>query len=133
VTGSTVDAVNFDCGDPKLLADFWCAAIDYEISDSDETGFAIRDPAGKGWDLLFLIVPEGKAAKNRLHLDLIPPTTMKEEVARLTALGATEQRLVEEEGSRWTVMLDPEGNEFCVLRSQSERATPSPGQGSEDG
>jgi len=121
VSGSSVDALTFDCGDPKLLAEFWCAALGYEVSDSDETGFAIRDPSGKGWDVLFLIVPEGKSAKNRLHLDLTPPSTMAEEVARLTALGATEQRLVEEGDSRWTVMLDPEGNEFCVLRSRSER------------
>jgi len=121
-TASTVDALTFDCGDPKLLADFWCAALDYEIADADEIGVAIRDPSGKGWDVLFLIVPEGKSAKNRLHLDLTPPTTMAEEVARLSALGATEQRLVEEEGPRWTVMLDPEGNEFCVLRSKAERA-----------
>jgi len=123
VTGSTVDALTIDCGDPKLLADFWCAALDYEIHDADESDVVIRDPAGKGWDLLFQVVPEGKSAKNRLHLDLIPPTTMKEEVARLTALGSTQHHYVEESGSYWTVMLDPEGNEFCVLRSDAERSS----------
>jgi len=122
VSGSTVDALTVDCADAKLLAGFWCAAIDYEVFDEDETDVVIRDRSGKGWQMLFQVVPEGKSAKNRLHLDLIPPTTMKEEVARLTALGATEQRLVEEHGSYWTVMLDPEGNEFCVLRGKVERA-----------
>ena len=121
MSGSRVDALTLDCGDPKLLADFWCAALDYRIHEADEIGVVIRDPAGKGWDLLFQVVPEGKSAKNRLHLDLIPPSTMKEEVARLTSLGATEQSYVEEGGSYWTVMLDPEGNEFCLLRSESER------------
>jgi len=122
VTGSTVGTLTFDCGDPKLLAEFWCAALDYEELDADETGVMIRDRSAAGWDLLFLVVPEGKSAKNRLHLDLIPPTTMKEEVGRLAALGASELRYVEQPGTYWTVMLDPEGNEFCVLRSASERA-----------
>jgi len=126
VSGSAVGTLTFDCGDPGVLAEFWCAALDYEELDADETGVMIRDPLGKGWDLLFLVVPEGKTAKNRLHLDLIPPTTMKEEVGRLTSLGASEHRYVEQPGTYWTVMLDPEGNEFCVLRSASERAQTQP-------
>ena len=67
-------------------------------------------------------MPEPKSGKNRLHLDLVPPSTMKEEVQRLSAAGATVRRLVEENDSYWTIMEDPEGNEFCVLRSDSERA-----------
>ena len=72
--------------------------------------------------MLFVIVPEAKSAKNRLHLDLVPPSSMKDEVERLEAAGATVERFVEENGSYWTIMLDPAGNEFCVLRSDAERA-----------
>jgi hypothetical protein len=117
VAASRVGDLVVDCNDAKLLADFWCAALGFEEYDADETGVAIRDPSGTDRDILFLTVPEPKSGKNRLHLDLVPPSTMKEEVARLSAAGATVRRLVEENESYWTIMEDPEGNEFCVLRS----------------
>jgi Glyoxalase-like domain len=122
VAASRIGALTFDCHDAKTLADFWCAALGFEEYDADETGVAIRDPSGVDRDLLFLIVPEGKSVKNRLHLDLVPSSTMKEEVARLLTAGAIEQRFVQEGDSYWTIMEDPEGNEFCVLRSDAERA-----------
>jgi hypothetical protein len=122
VAASRISTLLFDCHDAKLVADFWCAALGFEEYDADETGVAIRDPSGIDRDLLFQIVPEEKAVKNRLHLDLIPPSTMKEEVERLRAAGASEQRYVVEGDSYWTIMEDPEGNEFCVLRGDSERA-----------
>jgi hypothetical protein len=125
VAASRIDTLLFDCNDPRILADFWCAALGFEEYDADDTGVAIRDPSGVDRDLLFQIVPEGKQAKNRLHLDLVPSSTMKEEVERLRAAGATEQRYVVEGSSYWTIMEDPEGNEFCVLRSDSERAETS--------
>jgi hypothetical protein len=122
VPASTIDAINFDCADPRLLADFWGAALGYELwPTSTKESAAIRDPDGKGHVLLFFVVPEGKAVKNRIHLDLTPPGTMREEVERLRGLGASVERLVEEGDSRWTIMLDPEGNEFCVLRGDIER------------
>ncbi|MGH2681546.1 MAG: VOC family protein [Actinomycetota bacterium] len=117
---SLVDTLTFDCHDPEVVARFWAAALGYEVQEVATEEAAIHDPAGRGWPLLFLVVPEGKAVKNRAHLDLSPPSTMREEVDRLTALGATPSRLVEEHGSFWTIMLDPEGNEFCVLRGPSD-------------
>ncbi|MFD4654549.1 VOC family protein [Kitasatospora sp. NPDC058444] len=76
------------------------------------------DPAsdtGLGRRVLFQAVPEPKQGKNRLHLDVHPgPGERAATVARLTALGATVLRQVEEPGGAWTVMRDPEGNEFCV-------------------
>ncbi|MFB7864001.1 VOC family protein [Streptomyces sp. NPDC056069] len=76
------------------------------------------DPAsdtGLGRRILFQRVPEPKAGKNRLHLDLHPaPGTREAEVARLEGLGAKALRQVAEPGGSWTVMADPEGNEFCV-------------------
>ena len=62
--------------------------------------------------------------KNRLHLDLRPATSMADEKARVSELGAREFRYVEEGGSFWTVMLDPEGNEFCVLRGPEDGWSP---------
>ncbi|MEV7600165.1 VOC family protein [Kitasatospora sp. NPDC089797] len=76
------------------------------------------DPAtdtGLGRRLLFQAVPEPRPAKNRLHLDLHPgPGERATTVARLRTLGATVLREVAEPGGTWTVMTDPEGNEFCV-------------------
>jgi hypothetical protein len=113
---SVIETLTFDCAEPRRLAEFWCAALGYELADVDDDGALIRDPAGKGSPLLFLVVPEGKRGKNRLHLDLSPPETMAAEVERLLAAGATVQARVAEGESYWTVMLDPEGDEFCVLR-----------------
>ena len=121
---STVDALTFDCADQRRVAGFWAAVLGYRLVDIDEEGAEIADPAGRGWPILFLVVPEGKAVKNRLHLDLRPPASMAEEVERVSALGATVFRYVEEEGSFWTVMLDPEGNEFCVLRGPEDGWSP---------
>ncbi|MFG2624368.1 VOC family protein [Streptomyces sp. NPDC048473] len=70
---------------------------------------------GLGRRLLFQRVPEPKTAKNRLHLDVhAGPERREEEVTRLEGLGATVLRRVEEPGGTWTVLVDPEGNEFCV-------------------
>ncbi len=122
---STVDTLTFDCADPGTLVAFWSAALAYELEDGDEDGAYLSDPSGRGWSLYFQVVPEGKSVKNRLHLDLRPPDSMAAEVERMRALGASEQRFVEEGGSFWTVMLDPEGNEFCVLRGPQDGWSPS--------
>jgi predicted enzyme related to lactoylglutathione lyase len=126
---SLVDALDVDCRDPRLLAEFWCVALGYRLDDADEVSASIVPAEGaSGWALLFFVVPEGKSVKNRLHLDLSPPDTMAAEVDRLLAAGATVQGRVDEGGSFWTVMLDPEGNEFCVLRGPGDdppKARPS--------
>lgn len=118
--------ITFDASDPYRLATFWAALTGYVLEDSDpgDTEVLIDpgQPAVPG--LLFIQVPEGKSAKNRVHLDIQPPTgTRDEEVERLTGLGArvvSDQR--RPDGTGWVVMSDPEGNEFCVERSASERA-----------
>lgn len=117
---SSVDALTIDCADPARLAEFWSAVLGYEIGGIEEGDVWIKDPVGTGWALLFQVVPEGKSVKNRLHLDLRSSASMAQEVERVKALGATELRYVEEYGSFWTVMLDPEGNEFCVLRGPED-------------
>ncbi len=85
----------------------------------------IIDPAG-GQQVLFIEVPEGKQVKNRVHFDLVPSDrTRDEEIERVLALGATsldDRR--QADGTGWLVLADPEGNEFCILRSDSERQHP---------
>ncbi len=121
---SSVDGLTIDCRDPRRLATFWTQALGYELKEATDDEADIVDPSGHGWPLLFLVVPEGKSMKNRLHLDIRPPRSMAEEVERLEAAGATVQRRVDEHGSFWTIMQDPEGNEFCVLRGPEDGWSP---------
>jgi Glyoxalase-like domain len=116
----SVDTLTIDCHDPKLLADFWCAALGYRLAEVDDEDAEIKPADGSGWALLFQTVPEGKSVKNRLHLDLRSSGSMAAEVARLEQIGATTITRVDEGGSFWTVMGDPEGNEFCVLRGPED-------------
>jgi catechol 2,3-dioxygenase-like lactoylglutathione lyase family enzyme len=116
----SVDSLTIDCHDPKLLADFWCAALGYRLDEIDEEDAVITPAAGPGWAILFQVVPEGKTVKNRFHLDVRASGSMAAEVARLEQLGATAITRVDEGGSFWTVMGDPEGNEFCVLRGPED-------------
>ena len=73
-----------------------------------------------GPGLVFVPVPEGKSVKNRLHIDLAPHTSQDRdaEIARLERLGATRVDVGQPAGVTWTVLGDPEGNEFCVLSSR---------------
>jgi hypothetical protein len=128
--GLRVNGICFDCAHPASLARFWAAALGYRVRPytkedlaalaaagiddvEDDPTVAVDDPSAET-TLWFGKVPEGKVVKNRLHLDVMPDGSMEEEVARLTELGATVFRTYEEDGQRWTVMQDPEGNELCV-------------------
>lgn len=117
-----------DANDPHRLADFWAEALGYvtEPGYEDPDGASIVDPAGRGPAIGWLRVPEGKVAKNRLHVDTRVagegPWDMGEreqlirrKVPELVAIGATVVR-EEQYGDvlGHVVMVDPEGNEFCV-------------------
>lgn len=135
--------VTFDCAEPERLARFWCEVLGYVVpsppegfatwDDYDRTlpserqgaTFACMDPSGAGPRLFFQRVPEGKAVKNRLHLDVRVVTglvgeervaALEAEGARLIALGAARVRLLlaDEENESCLVMQDVEGNEFCL-------------------
>jgi predicted enzyme related to lactoylglutathione lyase len=104
-----------DCHDPKALAPFWAGALGYVTVESVDN-YTLLTPDGRdGPNLLLQLVPETKAGKNRMHLDL-HVADIEAEAARLVALGA--QRLEDspstEHGSTWITMADPDGNEFCV-------------------
>ena len=121
---STIHSITFDCSDPVVLANFWMAALGYVVepgSEVDAEGAGLVPATGDGPRLLFLPVPEGKQAKNRVHLDLSPQDSMAAEVKRLEALGARKLQTFHEQYGVWTVMRDPEGNEFCVERGPLDR------------
>ncbi len=120
---STINTVSFDCADPRRLAEFWCIALGHEAVDVEDDE-AFIGPRGGPSGLYFQRVMEAKVVKNRVHLDLRPPRSMAAEVERLRSAGATDQRFVEEGGSFWTIMLDPKGNEFCVLRGPQDGWSP---------
>jgi predicted enzyme related to lactoylglutathione lyase len=107
--------VVIDCADHGSVVDFWAAALGYERRPVNEQYVALVPPAVEPGlpPLLFQKVPEPKVVKNRVHLDF-RAVSMAAEVERLVGLGATvlaERRLGQ---FAWTVLADPEGNEFCV-------------------
>ena len=110
-----------DAHDVERLAAFWCQALEWTRSDAVEPDGAIEifDPAGtSSVAILFEPVPELKAGKNRLHLDVRPlGLEQPEELERLLALGARRADVGQGEQT-WVVLTDPEGNEFCLLRGR---------------
>ena len=117
-----------DANDPQRLADFWAAALGYvsEPGYDDPDGASIIDPDGRGPAIGWLRVPEGKTAKNRVHIDIrvagegpwdMPRRAqlIRAKVPELVALGAVVVREeYYEDALGHVVMMDPEGNEFCV-------------------
>jgi predicted enzyme related to lactoylglutathione lyase len=121
--------ITFDCGDARGLAGFWSTLTGWNVyyDDDPEVVLAPSFPyAGTG--MLFIPVPEGKTAKNRLHLDLSPEQGTRDQmVETAVAAGATvigDHRAAN--GSGWVTLADPEGNEFCIERGESERGAPEP-------
>jgi hypothetical protein len=116
MTDLRIQAVIFDSRDPSATASFWEAALGWRRTYEKPDEVVLEPPAGQlHADMLFVRVPEEKAVKNRLHLDL-RPKDQAAEVARLEALGARRADVGQGAGKSWVVMTDPEGNEFCVLR-----------------
>ncbi len=140
---ATTVQVVLDCADPGAQAEFWAAALGYVVQPpppghaswedflrqlgvpeerwNDRS--AVVDPDGRGPRIYLQRVPEPKAVKNRVHLDVqvgaeCSPdqrrTLVEDEVERLVHLGATRSQELEEMGEHWVVLQDPEGNEFCV-------------------
>ena len=116
-----VRTVCIDAGDPAALAQWWADLLGWRVTEvsADGVEVVIEPPAGSpgdgvAADLLFVKVPEGKAVKNRLHLDLAPDD-QDAEVARAESLGARRVSVGQGDVS-WVVLADPEGNEFCILR-----------------
>ena len=117
---SLVLNVTFDCLDARSVARFWEAVTGHPSELQHQPGndyWVVGPPDGSLPRLVFVTVPEKKATKNRVHLDLLPKyaASQEEEVARLIDLGGSivDDRRDSSPGG-WIVMADPEGNEFCV-------------------
>ncbi len=113
-----LDAITIDCGDPLALAGFWAAVFGTraEPAEGDPPQYVDLLPVPGVPILRFQRVPEPKAVKNRLHLD-VSVADLDAARERVEALGGR-RRSAEpfaEYGYRWLVMADPEGNEFCLV------------------
>jgi len=116
-----IQCLCIDTTDPLRLATFWQAALGWRLTVGNEDEVVLEPPEGSpedgvAPDLLFLRVPEEKAIKNRLHVDL-RPGDQAAEVARLEGLGARRVDVGQSTEASWVVLADPDGNEFCVLRA----------------
>jgi len=117
--------VCIDSHDPSRLAGFWQEALGWRRTEDEADEVVLEPPEGSPQDgvvpdLLFLRVPDDKAVKNRLHLDL-RPADQEAEVARLEGLGARRVDIGQGPDVSWVVLADPEGNEFCVLRAYTQQ------------
>lgn len=126
---SFVSHTSVDCFDAYALSEFWRLVLGYAENPDDPNNpgdeeCPIFDPV-TGHTLLFLQVADPTPGKNKLHLDLRPRDGRRDdEVQRLLSLGATiaaDRRDIHGPGIGWVTMADPEGNQFCVLRSDAER------------
>jgi catechol-2,3-dioxygenase len=118
--GARITEVVVDCADPEGLAAFWSAVLGWPVVDRDEGSVEIGGTAD-GPTLLFEPVPEAKHVKNRLHLDVNPTDRdQAAEVERIVGLGARRVDIGQHDdpAADWVVLADPEGNEFCVLRTR---------------
>ena len=126
--------VVIDCRDIAAQARWWAQTLDYQIvyEADDEVAVIpkwasveeIVDPSvwrEQPQGLVFVPVPEGKTAKNRLHIDLAPHSSQDRDaqIEELIARGATRVDVGQPRDVTWTVLADPEGNEFCVLSARS--------------
>jgi glyoxalase superfamily protein len=111
-----------DCTDPERLAAFWCAVLDWQVTERDDDGIRIEGGPGSV-PIDFLVVPDGpKRGKNRIHLDVnATDRDQSAELERLLALGARPVDIGQSDVT-WHVLQDPEGNEFCLLRSRVDPA-----------
>jgi Glyoxalase-like domain len=114
-----VAAILTDCAHPAALARFWAGAAGWPVTRTEDAGqlVGLRSPARVGPYLEFLRVPGGKTVKNRIHPDVAPyrGEDPAAEVARLRAAGAVLADVGQGHDVSWTVLADPEDNEFCVL------------------
>jgi len=123
-----VSHTTVDCANAYALSSWWRVVLDY-VEDPDDPNEPGHDECliyspDRGHRLLFVEVPEPKQGKNRIHFDLRPTDRPRDEELRwLLDLGATQVAdLRRPDGTGWVVLADPEGNEFCILRSDAENA-----------
>jgi hypothetical protein len=118
--GMQIRNVVIDCAEPQRLAPFWEAATGYARVWSNEYFVVLASSTQAGPNLLLQRVPEPKVAKNRCHMDLLAEGDAETEIQRMVDLGAVRGETLEQGGVRWTVMADPDANEFCITWPSGE-------------
>jgi hypothetical protein len=114
---SRIVTISIEARNPRVIADFWSAALGWPEVQADETGMTLAPPDGGGPIIEIGLVPSEKTAKNRIHLDVrADGLTTAEELDRLLELGARRIDVGQPADATWVVLADPEGNEFCLLR-----------------
>jgi predicted enzyme related to lactoylglutathione lyase len=117
-------AVVVDCRDSLSQANYWAAVLGHQVSERNAGEYEVSDPSSGQTPLYFMNVPESKAVKNRLHVDVTTDGPLDDAVARLVAAGGSLLEMRQDPATlanpdTWAVMLDPEGNEFCVLNEDT--------------
>jgi hypothetical protein len=115
-----ITSLCIDCSDAELLAGFWSEVLGWQVTEREEYGVRIQESPDARAAIDFLVVPDGpKTSKNRLHLDVNATDRDQEaELERLLALGARPADVGQSDDVTWHVLADPEGNEFCLLRTR---------------
>ena len=109
--------VVIDAHDLPAMARFWAQVLGWRILSEREREVVIGADATAPVGICFMPVSDVKTTKNRLHLDLSPdPGEQEAEIERILALGARRVDIGQTGAESWTVLADPEGNEFCVVR-----------------
>lgn len=114
-----------DCRDPDVLAEFWCQVLDFVELDREDDGMVEigpRDGFG-GPQPTIILSPNDEPAVGplRLHIDVnATDRDQDDELERLLALGARRADVGQTGDESWHVLADPEGNEFCLLRTRLE-------------
>ncbi len=120
---SRIAVIAIDAVQPRVVADFWCGVLGWQVVEEDDIVISIAPPDGSWPTIDVLAVPERKTVKNRLHLDLrADGTTTADELERLLRLGARRTDVGQGADVTWVVLRDPEGNEFCLLSRSVEQA-----------
>ncbi|OOC54147.1 MULTISPECIES: VOC family protein [Nocardiopsis] len=120
--GSRIQVIAIDAIDIKTVAAFWSRVLDWPIVEEVEDGISLAPADGATPEIEVFSVPERKTVKNRLHLDLrvTGGLTVAQEVERLLGLGAVKVDVGQPQDAGWTVLADPEGNEFCLLHGRDD-------------
>ena len=121
---SSLAVIAVDAANPRLIADFWCAVLDWTVLEEDEDIVSIGSPHGRWPTIDVCRVPEEKRVKNRLHFDLRADGIGRAaELQRLLDLGAKPVHVGQPPDASWVVLADPEGNEFCLLARTVQEVT----------
>jgi hypothetical protein len=113
---SQIAVIAIDAVQPRVVADFWCSVLGWQVVEVDDSVISIAPPDGS-WPMIDVVaVPENKTVKNRLHLDLrADGVSTTDELERILSLGARRTDVGQGSDATWVVLSDPEGNEFCLL------------------